>query len=211
MWEECSQTSSEQVVKKNEQRAWDTPLIKQTYNNLLQGSADLESRARLLGAASRESGAWLHTIPCSAIGTKLDDITVRFSVGQRIGSKLCVPFRCVCGAVVDQNARHPLHCKRSFGRYPRHEELNSIIGRSLNSAGCPSVLEPPGVCRSDGKRPDGITLFPWEKGLSLAWDATCVDTFAPSNVSQSVEEAGKAAAAAEVRKETKYEELNGRV
>ena len=143
MWEECSQTSSEQVVKKNEQRAWDTPLIKKTYNNLLQGSADLESRARLLGAASRESGAWLHTIPCSAIGTKLDDITVRFSVGQRIGSKLCVPFRCACGAVVDQNARHPLHCKKSFGRYPRHEELNSMINssliRSLNSAGCPSV------------------------------------------------------------------------
>ena len=119
--------------------------------------------------------------------------------------------KCVCGAEVDEYARHPLHCRRSFGRYPRHEELNSIICRSLTSAVFSSVLEPTGVCRADGKRPDGITLFPWERGLSLAWDSTCVDTLAPSNLSRSAGAAGGSASWAEDAKESKYRELDGRV
>ena len=163
-------------------------------------------RARLLGAASRESGAWLHAVPSPSVGTRLDDYAVRLSVAQRIGAEVCIRFKCVCGAEVDEYARHPLHCRRSFGRYPRHEELNSIICRSLTSAGFPSVLEPTGVCRADGKRPDGITLFPWERGLSLAWDSTCVDTLAPSNISRSAGAAGGSASWAEDAKESKYRE-----
>ena len=31
----------------------------------------------------------------------------------------------------------------------------------------PSVLEPPGLDRGDGSRPDGITVFPFSGGRSL--------------------------------------------
>ena len=44
--------------------------------------------------------------------------------------------------------------------------MTSCIKRCL-----PSRLEPSGIYRSDGKRPDGITLVPWERGLLLVWDA----------------------------------------
>ena len=110
-----------------------------------------------------------------------------------------------------QLSRHPLSYRKSFGRHPRHEELNSIVCRSLTTAGFPSVLEPPGVCRSDGKRPDGVTLFPWQRGICLAWDSTCVDTLAPNNLGKSVVEAGGAASAAEVFKERKYADLQGSI
>jgi len=29
-----------------------------------------------------------------------------------------------------------------------------------------------GLFRSDGKRPDGLTLVPWQSGKSLCWDVT---------------------------------------
>ena len=61
---------------------------------------------------------------------------------------------------------------------------------------------------SDGKRPDGVTITPWTKGRILIWDATCIDTFAPSYVEEATREAGSVAAIAESRKRKKYEELS---
>ena len=64
-----------------------------------------------------------------------------------------------------------------------------------------------GLSRTDGKRPDGLTLVPWERDRSLLWDFSCVNTVADSNVRPSSEAAGKAAEAAAQRKETKYKHL----
>ena len=38
--------------------------------------------------------------------------------------------------------------------------LNDIIHRALTTSHIPSRLEPTGLDRSDGKRPDGITMVP---------------------------------------------------
>ena len=65
---------------------------------------------------------------------------------------------------------------------PRHTVLNDVIRRSLQSAGIPALLEPAGLDRGDGNRPDGITLLPYARGKSLVWDATCTDTFSPSKI-----------------------------
>jgi len=35
------------------------------------------------------------------------------------------------------------------------------------------MLEPPGLLRGDGKRPDGMTLVPWFGGTSMVWDFAC--------------------------------------
>ena len=61
--------------------------------------------------------------------------------------------------------------------------FNDILHRALSSANVPSRLEPAGLDQTDGKRPDGITMVPWSNGRLLVWDATCVDTFAPSHLS----------------------------
>ena len=54
--------------------------------------------------------------------------------------------------------------------------MNEAIQRSLGLAHVTSVLEPVGLDRGDGKRPDGLTVFPWEFGKALVWDVTVVDT-----------------------------------
>lgn len=58
--------------------------------------------------------------------------------------------------------------------------------------------------RSDGKRPDGVTIIPWSRGLCLAWDVTVPDTFAASYEHLTSQNAGAAAERAAHNKENKY-------
>ena len=68
-------------------------------------------------------------------------------------------------------------------------------------------MEPVGLNRGDGKRPDGITIFPFSQGRALCWDATCVNTYGENSVNNSAIEVGQAAARAESNKRSKYPEL----
>ncbi|KAF0301453.1 Ubiquitin carboxyl-terminal hydrolase 37 [Amphibalanus amphitrite] len=95
----------------------------------------------------------------------------------------------------------------SAGRHPRHTALNDVLRRALLSANIPALLEPIGLDRGDGKRPDGMTLYPFSSGMSLVWDATCVSTFADCNIASAAVAAGQAARDAEVRKRYKYADL----
>ena len=113
-----------------------------------------------------------------------------------------------CGAKVDCRGTHGLACKFSAGRHPRHGLLNDIIHRSLQRAQVPAVKEPLGLCRSDGKRPDGVTMIPWSRGRCLAWDVTVVDTLAPSHIAETSSLAGAAAVKAEAAKMAKYTDLS---
>ena len=67
--------------------------------------------------------------------------------------------------------------------------------------------EPSGIFHSDGKRPDGLTLIPWQRGLSLTWNVTVPTTLADSSASAS--SAGAAAEMAASRKQAKYATLSG--
>ena len=107
---------------------------------------------------------------------------------------------------MDSRGTHGLHWRKSLGRHPRHMAINNIIKRSLASAKVSAHLELAGICRSDGKRPDGTTIMPWKSGRVLVRDATCPDTFAPSHLQLAVREAGAVADQAE-RKKAKYAEL----
>jgi len=90
----------------------------------------------------------------------------------------------------------------------RHSQLNDVVWRALHRAGIPATKEPTGLCRSDGKRPDGVTMIPWAHGRCLTWDVTVPDTLAPSHVDDSARSAGAAALKAEASKTTKYSELS---
>jgi hypothetical protein len=161
-------------------------------------------------ASQRHSGAWLNALPSSSTGGLLDDDCLRVGVALRLGLQVCERHRCRCGAVVDESALHPLSCRLSAGRIPRHTALNDIVLRALGAAGFPAVLEPVGLDRGDGKRPDGITTFPYAHGRALIWDATCTDTFAASNLITSANNPASAASRAEKRKIHKYRALSDR-
>ena len=91
---------------------------------------------------------------------------------------------------------------------------NSLIKQTLGSLDLPSMLEPRGMYRTDGKRPDGVTMIPWEMGKQLVWDVTVVDALAPSRLNQvALSNPGTTATEAEARKIEKCRKLidNGHI
>ena len=191
------------------QHEWDDIFCKDAFHRL-SASLDQHRLVCLKSAASPFSGAWTEAIPSPATGTLLDDNSVRVGVALRLGLRVCEPHRCRCGKSVDSFGLHPLSCSKSSGRLPRHAALNDTVKRALDKAGFPAQLEPVGLDRGDGKRPDGITIFPFKRGKPLVWDATCSDTFADSNLLDSLTDTGAASRRAEIRKLEKYRDLSER-
>ena len=99
---------------------------------------------------------------------------------------------------------HALVCKNTRSRHARHSAVNEILLNAFKACGIPSIREPPGISRTDGKRPDGATLTPWARGLSLLWDATVVHRLAASYKKL----AANVANDAEARKVVKYAPLS---
>ena len=153
-----------------------------------------QHRLACFKAASRpESGVWLNCVPSNRVGTFIDNDTLRIGVALRVGLTVCIPHRCKCGTTVDTFGTHHLSCRFSAGRIPRHSAISDVVRRGLSAAGIPSMLEPSGLDRGDGKRPDGITVYPYSRGRCLIWDATCVNTFASSNLIRAALAAGSVA------------------
>ena len=89
--------------------------------------ADQVSRARLLAAARRKNGLWLHTLPTSTLGSLLNPESLRIAFALRVGADVCEPHMCRCGWRIDARGLHGLSYKFSAGRHPRHAALNDII------------------------------------------------------------------------------------
>ena len=179
-----------------------------TNSSLWNKQIDPAVRSRLLAVSAQHSGEWLNTLPNADCRLHLDNEVICVSVCLRLGCRLCEPHSCPCGATVDARGLHGLSCRRSAGRTSRHNYLNDVIWRALNKAGVPSIKEPPGLLRSDGKRPDGLTQIPFESGKCVAWDVTVTDTLAASNLNLSSAAAGGAAEYAALRKVEKYTDLS---
>ena len=128
-----------------------------------------------MAASTKDSDALLNALPISSLGLRIDDNIVRVSVRLHLGTTLCRHHACLpCGAEVNHLGTHGLSCD---GRHHPHAALNDIVHRALTAAHIQFCLELSGTFRSDGKRPDGITLVPWKSGRLLVWDATSHDTF----------------------------------
>ena len=209
-WELRTGLPPPEASRQRYQRDWDRAAATAISEQLLKDSTTETDRARLRAAAQPHSGAWLNAFPTASVGTVLNPGTLRTAVALRVGADICVAHRCRCGTTIDERGLHGLSCQLSAGRFPRHAELNSVIKRGLAAAGMPSVLEPAGLDRGDGRRPDGITTFPYAEGKCLVWDATCVDTFSASSVSASAARASAAATVAEGRKRRRYADISRR-
>ena len=78
----------------------------------------------------------------------------------------------------------------------------------MNRAQIPSVKEPVGLLRQDGKRPDGTTILSWSRGKPLAWDVTVPDTYTDAHVSNTAMKTGATASLAATNKTNKYSRLS---
>ena len=186
------------------QRAWDEALIDHALDTILETTIDTSSRAHLLAMSTKESGAWLDVLPATHLGTKLDNNSICIATGLRLGADIVVEHSCICGHTVDSSDHHGLSCRRSGGRISRHQVANETIHRAVFSGGIPAILELVGVSREDAKRPDGMTLIPWECSRPLLWDFTCSDIVAASNRALAATGPGIVADASEFLKCRKY-------
>lgn len=91
------------------------------------------------------------------------------TVGRHPGFPLCSRHQCSsCGSDVGELGIHGLTFRFSKGCHSRHAAaLNVMIKRVWESAKVPCLLEPIGLSRSDGKRPDRVLLVPWRHMKSV--------------------------------------------
>lgn len=167
-------------------------------------SSGLVDRARLLASSSIELSKWLQVVPSLKMGLLLDNVSARIAVGLRLRNKVCETHNCICGALVYENGHHGLSCNKSYGRYRGHTDINKLFSMAFKTARLPNMLEPPGLSRRNGKRPDAITLTPWSRGKYLIWDVTVV---VPTYLSLTSSFCGSAADLAERHKHNDYIDL----
>ena len=92
------------------QKAWDLLRVTAMYEGFLEAATDPSSRGQLLAVHSRESEAWLHTLPMSSLGLQMDNETICVAIGLHLGVTLCRPHVChLCGASVHSLGSHGLH------------------------------------------------------------------------------------------------------
>lgn len=71
-----------------------------------------------------------------------------------------------------------------------------------------SVQEPAGLYRSDGKKPNGLTICPWLRSKCLIWNVAVCDPFAPFHIQDSAVIGRVAVFVAEQNKMLKYQDLS---
>ena len=134
---------------------------------MLNSSTDPATKARLLSTATKEAGAWLNALPLAQSWT-----TVLFALPS-IYEWVLIWWKLTNVSVEQQWIERALLASAV--------ELEELVGEYFNTkqpmklfvrlwcqlGGIPSILEPVGVCREDAKKPDGMTLIPWENGQAL--------------------------------------------
>ena len=98
-----------------------------------------------------------------------------------------------------------------FGKkHPARHALNVLIARSFSAAGVAVVKEPAGLSRSDGKRPDGISIVPWQNNEALCWHMIVICPLVDWYISDAARDAGAVPELTASRKEVKCADLDCR-
>ena len=88
------------------------------------------------------------------------------------------------------------------------EDAGACNQLATHGLSCKWSQEPFDLSLSDGKRPDRMSVVPWTSGKLLVWDATCTDTYTPSNIGVAVTGAGEVPEKSEQHKISKYSHLD---
>ena len=72
-----------------------TPIVSQKRQELLSAAHTQVELARLIAAAAPHSGDFLHAVPCSSVGIRLDDTSMRIAAALRLGSDICASHTCI--------------------------------------------------------------------------------------------------------------------
>jgi len=190
----------------HKQSSWDRPGLLLDRNVVESGLVEARQKASFLTASSQHRGDWLAVLPIASCGQRLDDEAVRVAVALRLGLNLSIRHACRCVSQIDARGLHAFVSKFAPGKFARHQAINDVISRAFASAhaGARYKRAYTSLSRSDGRRPDGINLIPWQNGKALTWDViTVAAILADAYISASARSAGAVAELAATRKITK--------
>ena len=77
-WSQRCQEQPPTDAAAHHQKTWDSLRLSSIVDTL---SSDQMHRARFLATSCKESGVWLNALPISSLGLRMDDATVRISMG----------------------------------------------------------------------------------------------------------------------------------
>jgi len=140
-------------------------------------------------------GKFVHPNTCMWVGPTLVAMATTFGLGaEPIAYRLVIVgvSRRVCRSTTNNKERKANTSYRSCCSFIHRDLLRHM---------------PCGLTMTDGKRPDGLTLIPWQAGKPLTWDVTVISTLADSYVHLSSRTAGGVAETAANRKMSKYADL----
>ena len=112
-WSCLANTTEPSDLSKHIQRPWDAPVTTASYDVLMSTSQLPVDLARLTAVVIPHAGDWLHAPPLTAVGLRLSDEAIRVAIGYQLGTNICQPHTCVCGATVDARGLHGLACRKS--------------------------------------------------------------------------------------------------
>ena len=60
--------------------------------------------------SAAHSSDCLNALPIASCELRLDNEDIRVTIGLRLGTVLCQPHLCLCGAIVEEDGSHGLSC-----------------------------------------------------------------------------------------------------
>ena len=73
-----------------------------------------------------------------AIGLRLSDEVIKIFIGLRLSSNLCEPYVCNCAKFMNAKDLLSFSCKRSSGIIAKHDLINDVVLRAIQSAKIPA-------------------------------------------------------------------------
>ena len=85
-WSQGCQEQPPTDAAAHHQKTWDTIRVSSIADTLFTDSSNPMHRARFLAASCKESGAWLNALPVTSLELRMDNATMRISMGLPSGT-----------------------------------------------------------------------------------------------------------------------------
>ena len=176
--------------------------------NSLQENASIREKARLNTISSEHAGAWLRAIPNPHLGLTMSPhefiIAVRIWLGIPLFPSPPDSLKCCCGQTLDPFGNHLLSCCHGPLCVRRHNALCEIIFHALLSD-CKNVKLEQRCSGEDGRRPGDVYHPDFLEDKAGYFDISIRNSLQPSYVTKSAIQAGAAAEAGELEKDSRHE------
>ena len=130
-WHTLSGTSTPVGQNVKKQIFWDIQLCMISVQHVKMAANTQADVACLSVVSFAEVSDYLSTYPSSSVDTRLKNSSLRITITQRLGARICKPHICIYGDPVDSSGTRGLSCRMLAGRFSRHAAVNDLIKRSF--------------------------------------------------------------------------------